>query len=213
MSNFNWIEWVGYIASVIVLISLVTSSIVKLRIINLVGSFVFATYGFMIHSIPTGIMNAVICLVDIYYLMKLYNSKENFVILQTQQNDNYLAEFLKFYKDDILKSFPDFDLKIESNDVSFYILRNMVTAGLFMGKKIDNESLLITLDFATPEYRDFKSGRHIYMEHEKLFTDLGYKRLVVKHSTDNINYLKKMGFVEDNENKELLIKHINNQGR
>lgn len=208
MLGINWIEWLGYISSVIVFISLTTSSIIRLRIISLVGSMLFSTYGFLIHSIPTGVMNAMVCGVNIYYLAKMFKHKEDFVILKTQKDDQYLIEFFKYYRDEILKSFPDFEMVNEDSDISFYVLRDMVTAGLFLGKRLDEESLLITLDFAIPEYRDFKIGKHIYMEHEKLFTDIGYKRLLVKHSRDNIDYLKKMGFIEDPANKEYLIKSL-----
>lgn len=41
MDNTNFLEILGYIASLIVLISLLMSSIIKLRWINLLGSAVF----------------------------------------------------------------------------------------------------------------------------------------------------------------------------
>ena len=65
------LEWIGYIASMIVLVSLLMSSIKKLRWINMVGALIFGAYGFMIGSMPTGIMNLGIVIIDIYYLSKL----------------------------------------------------------------------------------------------------------------------------------------------
>ena len=46
------LDWIGYLGSLVVLISLLMSSIKKLRWINLVGAVIFAFYGFMISSIP-----------------------------------------------------------------------------------------------------------------------------------------------------------------
>ena len=63
------VELIGYIASVMIFISILSSSILKLRIINLVGSGIFAVYGFLIGSIPTGLMNTLIVIVNIYYLI------------------------------------------------------------------------------------------------------------------------------------------------
>lgn len=51
-------EWLGYIASLIVLISLLMSSVKKLRWINLLGSLTFAVYGFLINALPVAVMNA-----------------------------------------------------------------------------------------------------------------------------------------------------------
>lgn len=74
--DFNWVEWVGYLASFLVLISLLMSSIVKLRWINLVGSSMFSIYGFLISSYPVAFMNAATALINVYYLIKIYRSQE-----------------------------------------------------------------------------------------------------------------------------------------
>ena len=50
-------ELIGYLASLLVLISLLMTSVVKLRIINLIGSFIFAVYALAIRSYPTAVMN------------------------------------------------------------------------------------------------------------------------------------------------------------
>src|SRR6056297_1798281 len=69
--DINILEWVGYAASLLVLISLLMSSIIKLRWINLIGSAIFCVYGFLIGSIPVGIMNGGIIIINIYYLTQV----------------------------------------------------------------------------------------------------------------------------------------------
>jgi hypothetical protein len=76
--NINWLEWLGYLASLIVLISLLMNSILKLRWINLLGSSIFSLYGFLIGALPVGFMNLGIALINIYHLIKIYHSKEYF---------------------------------------------------------------------------------------------------------------------------------------
>ena len=66
--EFNWIEWFGYLASLVILISFLNSSIIKLRIINLVGCILFATFAYLIGSIPTIFVNLSIACINIYYL-------------------------------------------------------------------------------------------------------------------------------------------------
>ena len=46
MFGIPLIEWIGYLASILIAISMFMKDIVKLRFINLVGSLLFAFYGF-----------------------------------------------------------------------------------------------------------------------------------------------------------------------
>lgn len=62
-------EWVGYMASVALIISFMMKNVNKLRIINSVGAVLFIIYGVMLAtSWPIIITNVFILLVNIYYL-------------------------------------------------------------------------------------------------------------------------------------------------
>lgn len=189
------LEYLGYLASLIVLISLLMSSIKKLRWINLFGGFMFATYGFMIGSLPVGFMNVGIIIINIYYLVKMYTAKDYFRILPFSKNTEYLKYFLDYYKNDV-ERFIDLDnVDIESSEISFYILRNVVPAGVFVASKYDEETLRIDVDYVVPMYRDFKMGNYIFAKQEKLFIEKGFTRLV-SFTTNELHekYLLRMGF-------------------
>ena len=51
MNDISWIEWLGYAASALVLISLSMSSIARLRWFNLAGASCFTVYGVLIDGI------------------------------------------------------------------------------------------------------------------------------------------------------------------
>jgi hypothetical protein len=68
MLKINIIEWLGYIASILVAVSLMMRSIVKLRIINTVGAICFTGYGFAIQAMPVAFINLFIIFVNSYYL-------------------------------------------------------------------------------------------------------------------------------------------------
>ncbi|MGS0825048.1 YgjV family protein [Shewanella sp. 0m-8] len=72
MDNATIWEWVGYLASVVVAISLMMSNIKKLRWWNLIGAALFVAYGLAIDAIPVALVNFFIVLIDAYYLVKLY---------------------------------------------------------------------------------------------------------------------------------------------
>ncbi|MFE8699911.1 hypothetical protein ACFYKX_04660 [Cytobacillus sp. FJAT-54145] len=202
--NSNWLEWLGYLASLIVLISLLMSSIIKLRWINLLGSSLFSLYGFLIGALPVGLMNLGIAIINIYYLVKIYNAsakKDYFKILTIEKNSEYFNHFINFYKEGLNKFADPSRLKAKTYDVSFYILRNMVPAGVFLGSKLDENTLEVELDFVIPEYRDFKIGHFVYEDSREQFLDKGYNRLISKSSNEeHIVYLRKMGFEEKVEN-------------
>ncbi|MDW5288849.1 uroporphyrinogen decarboxylase [Formosa sp. PL04] len=62
-------EWVGYLASFVLLISFTMKDVIKLRIVNSVGCALFVAYGFMLQtSWPVVITNGSIMLINAYYL-------------------------------------------------------------------------------------------------------------------------------------------------
>lgn len=194
------LEWIGYVASGIILVSLLMSSIVKLRWINLVGAVVFAFYGFMVGVLPAALMNVGIVVIDVYYLAKIYFSKEYFTILPVVDGSQYLASFLEFYRDD-MAVFNDLEhIDSMTGDVKLYILRNMEIAGVFLAKKVDDKTLEVRLDYAIPRYRDFKLGQYLFETKRDYFLNLGYSTFVAKSQNDaHCKYLRKMGFVADGD--------------
>ncbi len=61
-------EWIGYMASFIVMISFLYKNIRTLRLINSTGAIVFIIYGILLNSIPIIITNLFILGANIYYL-------------------------------------------------------------------------------------------------------------------------------------------------
>ena len=206
----NWLEWLGYLSSVIVALSLLMSSIIKLRWYNLAGSILFAVYGYMIHAAPVAAINTVIVFINLYYLYKIYTEKEYFKLIEIDKENNYIKSFFDFYKSDIAKYFPEFKFTMSGASVSFFILRNMVPAGVFIASEHDEESLFINLDFVMPEYRDFKIGKFVFEDNEKYFREKGYKKLFCYASNNEQNaYLRKMGFKKvHHEGIDLMVSYI-----
>lgn len=207
----NWLEWLGYLASVLITVSLLMSSLVKLRWMNLVGSTVFAIYGLLINAIPVVVSNIIIVFINVFYLYKMYTEKEYFKLIEIEKSSEYIRSFFDFYKNEIKSFFPEFKFdNIEKAAVRILVLRNMVAAGVFIASEYDKESLFINLDFVMPEYRDFKIGTFIFENNEQYFKDRGYKRLIgCESDLEHNTYLRKMGFKETVYNgQKLLVKNI-----
>ena len=191
----NWVEWIGYIASLIVLISLVMSSVKKLRWINLTGSLIFAAYGLLLPSYPVAVMNFGIVLVNAYYLYQIYSKKDLFELIPIK-DDAYFEHFIEVYNKDMSEFIHlSHDIK-QKGLLKFFVYRNTVPAGLFIGKAMDDDKLDIWVDYTTPMYRDFKIAEYIYTKKKQVFQDQGFKVLYTKPGHDKHNkYLEKMGFV------------------
>lgn len=67
----SYVEWVGYAAMVVLLVSFMMDNVVKLRIVNSIGCVLFVIYGFLLDvSWPIVISNAAIICINLYYLLK-----------------------------------------------------------------------------------------------------------------------------------------------
>ncbi|MBT3300698.1 MAG: hypothetical protein HN657_05650 [Candidatus Marinimicrobia bacterium] len=71
----NYIEWLGYFASVTIAISLTMSNIKYLRWFNLVGALAFSVYGWQLQLYPVLIVNLFIVCVNIFYLFQFAGDK------------------------------------------------------------------------------------------------------------------------------------------
>lgn len=194
----NSIDLFGNLSSLVILISLTMSSIVKLRWINMVGGAMFTVYGYMIGSFPVMFLNFGIVLIDMYYLYKLYTTKESFKLVEATINSPYLNHFIEVNKKE-LEQFQVNNSWVKNENI-FYMLRDNNTAGLLACRNEGNGILFIELDFVTPKYRDLKLGKYFFQENKEELLNKGYKKLITKGNNDkHREYLVKVGFKNTNE--------------
>lgn len=194
-------ELIGYLASVIVAVSLMMHSISMLRWYNLAGAVLMSLYGFLIASLPVGLLNLFIALVDIYYLWQIYLKKEYYKLLVLPETTDYVRYFLNFYKKDIHSFFPDFKDSDLQESFKIFVLRDCVPAGLLIGKRFEGSTFQILVEYATPEYRDNEIGAYIYHKNTSFFINHGFNCFMTQtHSPSFEKYIKKMGFSKDHNN-------------
>ena len=206
MNLSTWYEIIGYVASLFVAISLMMSSLVKLRWLNLAGSLVFTVYGLLIQSYPVAAVNLFIALINMYYLYQVYNTRELFKLLEVPLDSVYLDHFLQFHEDEIQRFLPTFKFQPEDHDLAFFILRDTVPAGVFIAAYRSPGSLFVNLDFVVPGYRDFKIGRFLFTEKIDYFRQKGVQTLYSYPGTEvHRSYLKRMGFSPDGQTDDRLL--------
>ena len=192
MNTKTIIEAIGYVGSALVLVSFLMASVVKLRIVNSVGSVIFTIYAFIIHSYPTAIMNLCLVMINIYYLVKLSNTNVEYDFVKLNKEDSLLKYIVDCYKDDIMKCFPGINMDFSEANVGYAVCHKGTPTGILLGSL--NDGLLeIMLDYSTPEYRDFSIGKYLMSK----LPEEGVKALVYRGSDVNHKaYLSKLGFVQ-----------------
>lgn len=188
------LEMVGYFASILVLVSLLMTSVVKLRVINMIGSLIFAIYALLIGSYPTAVMNFCLVGVNIFYLVRIARTERVFTLLPAAPEEAYVAYFLQCFQADIQTYFPGFDRAQIQSGAVFLVCRDAAPAGILAGRALEDGGLEVVLDYATPQYRDCSVGQYLYRQ----LAQRGYRTLAVPAASEvHGAYLKKMGFVQD----------------
>jgi len=191
MNNQLVWEIIGYAGSALVLVSLLMTSIVKLRIINAVGCIIFSIYALVIHSIPTAVMNIALVCIDVFFLAKMLSAKANFTFVRTTADDPIVQHFCQQFSDDIILYYDTTD--ISAADQVLVIFDNETIAGVLAGVS-EGDRLNLIIEYTTKQYRDCKVGPFVY---GKLADS--YKKLVYAGSNEkHIAYCKKVGYLEEN---------------
>jgi hypothetical protein len=199
MSWSVFIEIVGYLASALILFSIIQKSILRLRVLGLIGAFTFLVYSIAIGAYPIAVLNVIAAAIHLWYLRKLTRHQDEvFRILHVRPESRFLADFLDFYGDEVKVGLqPDFTHQPSKDNICAFILRDMVPAGLLIGRANDNDMLEVELDFAIPQYRDFKIGRFLYSVNSDLLTSYALEGVQANAaSSDHAGYLNRMGFEE-----------------
>ncbi len=185
------LELVGYLGSGLVIVSMLMTSVVRLRVINLIGSGIFTIYALLIHSYPTALMNLFLVGINLFYLMRMRNHSRTYELLEMESCDEFLTYFLTFHQEDIKQYFPDFRQEDAAGCTAVVICCEQVPAGIMLGHVHQHEMEMI-LYYSTPAYRDFAIGTFLY----STLPQHGIQRLVVRDPGSRRDILEKMGFTD-----------------
>ncbi len=185
-------ELIGYIASFFVAISLLMSSFLALRVLNLIGAVAFVIYGAMLNSVPVMITNGFITVVDIVFLVKMIRPDLNGVqyISIGRERRAQLDDFIAAYRDDIIRFFPDFtDDRVEecfdSGGAVYLAMKDLSVVGFSLVHPVPDpdkthdtdlrevyryvkeqlfpeRSAMIPVDYITKRYRGFGLVQRLY---------------------------------------------------
>ncbi|MBO6158120.1 MAG: YgjV family protein [Firmicutes bacterium] len=186
------LEIVGYIGSALVVISMLMSSIVKLRVINTIGSIISGVYAVLCGALPLALMNACLITINLINLWKLSRKKQEiFEMVPTDSGNILVKKFLGSYQQDIQQYFPDYSSADVADHTAYIVLKEGAPVGALLGD-VSEDALDIVIDYSTPAYRDCSVGAFLYgqLPQAGIHTLRFGKTVAEGHA----GYLKKMGY-------------------
>ncbi len=195
--NFElFMEIFGYVGTALVIFSMLMTSVVKLRLINLCGSLISAIYAFESGAFPVVVLNASLMIINVIQLLRLRSRKPAFHRVVAAASDPSLAYFLSLYKNDIEKYYPAYALEEHMGDTVHFVYCESEIVGVLIGRR-DADLMELSLDYSTPKYRDLSVSRFLY-------DCLQEDGISVLTATGNQEYFLKMGF----EGNEIMLKKL-----
>lgn len=196
MDTRTLLELFGYLGSCMVVVSMLMTSVVKLRIINALGSLISGIYALLVGAVPLMLMNGCLVVINVFNLVKLLKSEQDYDLLRSDEKDASVQYFLSRYMEDIQSFFPDFPAQGVLLDTVYLVYCQGSLAGILMGRTPEEGKLDVYLDYTTPAYRDCSAGRYLYAR----LAVQGVKQLryARKNTPAHEAYLSKMGFTQEN---------------
>lgn len=198
-----WLEIFGWIGSILVVWSLTLGRVLRFRWMNLIGSLVAAIYNGIIGVWPFMAMNAVIVLINIYWLTRLYRERHDaavYEVVPVAPADGYLQRVLSVHAADIDKNWGFDPARLAEGDRhAWLVVKGDETVGVTVVNDRGDGEGIVELDWVSPRFRDFTPGEFVHRR-SGIFEDLGLERVVVekpgKHSRE---YLERVGFAPDGD--------------
>jgi len=187
-----YLEIFGYIGTALVLLSMMMTSVVKLRIYNILGSVISMTYSFLCSAWPVVFLNLGLIIINVYQLLRLRQAKIVFTRVRVGAEDKVLQHFLDKCASDIVLSFPGYAYEPAEEREIHMVFEDVEPVGVLIGTR-EADTIAIDLDYVTKKYRDCSVGNFLY-------TDLkrdGIRKIVAaKGAPVHDQYLQKMGFAD-----------------
>lgn len=185
----------GYIASVVVVVSLTRTNVRQLWTINAVGCIMTIVYSipFYQNTIPVILMNLGALVIDIIQLIRLRRIPVAFNLVTATKGSGYYTWYSEKHAKDIKEFDPE--EKFREAQVTYFYVRNDEVAGLLAYNMLEEGKAEIVLDYVTPKFRDVRIGSYFFGSENPQFEKLGVNQLVTH--TANVaheNYLRAIGF-------------------
>jgi len=174
------LDLVGWVGSAILVWSLLQTRILRLRLINLIGSLILVAFNAGVGVWPMVGLNTVLVGINLFYLRQLLRSRHSsasYAVVEVAPDDAYLDYLLRRHATDIREFTAGFTPDAPRSGEAYLILRDEETVGYVLLHAVGSGVAHIDLDYVTARYRDFTPGEFLFRT-SHLLGDKGYRRVV-----------------------------------
>ncbi|BDZ41882.1 hypothetical protein GCM10025865_11810 [Paraoerskovia sediminicola] len=197
------LETIGWVGSILVVLSLMQARVLRFRWMNFAGALLATAYNAAIGIWPFAVMNGAITIIDVYWLWRLHREAHDsavYAVVEVASDDAYLQHVLHVHAADIAHVQPDFVAEAPVGSPSrsaFLVVRGDETVGAVIARDAGGGEAVVELDWVSPRFRDFTPGEFVYSD-SGVFRRAGFTRVVVESPPDGAQeYLRRVGFVPD----------------
>lgn len=195
------LECLGYLGTVLTLMSMMMTSVVKLRTWSATGSFISMIYAIICGAWPVVFLNVGLILINTYHLIRMRGNKIQFDCVRFDPYGDGLMYFLNHNKRNIQYCFPGYEYTPKDETNAYMVFADGEAVGLLIGTR-EGSIFNVELDYATPKFQDCSVAEHLYA----YLREQGITTLVAERKPTDYNqykqYLTKMGF-ENREGKQV----------
>ncbi len=195
-----WLEVLGWVGSAVLVWSLLQTQLVRLRVINLVGSAVLLVYNGLLGVWPMVGLNVVLAGINVSYLVRAGRTRHDsaaYEVLEVAGDDTYLRHVLRVHEGDIRRWNPDFVHDPFTSDTAFLVLEGDETVGVVIVRDAGAGTADLLLDWVTPRHRDLSPGEFVFGP-EGPFRRRGFRRVVAPRGMLE-PYYERLGFRRDGD--------------
>lgn len=197
------LELLGYVGTVLTLMSMMMTSVVKLRTWSAIGSFISMVYAIICGAWPVVFLNVGLIVINLYHLLRMRNNQVLFDCVRFDPYERGLMYFLNHHNPHIQYCFPGYEYDPSEDTAAFMVFADGEAVGLLIGQR-EGSVLNVELDYAAPKFRDCSVAEHLFA----YLKEQGVTALVAERKpTDYVQhktYLTKMGF-ENRDGKQVKI--------
>jgi len=201
----SWLEIVGWAGSALLVWSLLQRRLLRLRLLNLVGSIILVGYNAGARVWPMVGLNLTLAVINVwqlYSLLRTRHDERTYQVVEVATDDNFLAHVLRVHWSDIARFNPAFRFDDEHR-LAFLTLNGDEVVGVLMLRPSpeDPEVAQVELDYVTQRYRDLSPGEFVFRRSGQL-TAHGFRRVLTPPGMV-APYYSRLGFRPTGDRYEL----------
>lgn len=174
----NWLDLFGWLGSVLLIISLLQTRVLRFRILNLAACSSLVVFNSLIEVWPMAGMNLATTAINLWFLTRLLRDRHDesaFHVLQVESDSAYFQHFLGVHAGDIEKFHPTF-AGTATDDLAFQVEKGDETVGVVLIRR-EGDIARVQLDYVTPRFRDFSPGEFVWRRTPRL-RERGFRKVV-----------------------------------